>query len=224
MSFFRYEFGVRGQGGAYAFVKFDDSKPNAHVKPSSGKIEWEGTNQTYYYGDYYSFAIRGATDTSKGASYQAYVFDYKAIAIAFSWYGAKHYEYLYHENCVHLSKHYYDWPPSEFPTSTGLDPYLDHFVQMEVGTLAHYSGIYNGPDIIRIIAPGGVRDLGRPVHSGITIRITVRKTLDNFSFFADYGTEPSVAKYQDLVVSGHEYVPHFSMNFNIRHVYLEVYC
>ncbi|KAL1415410.1 hypothetical protein MTO96_006834 [Rhipicephalus appendiculatus] len=103
------------------------------------------------------------------------------------------------------------------------DPYLEHFVRMEVGTLANFSGIYNGPDEIRIIAPGGVRDLGRPVHSGITIRITVRKTLDNFTFLADYSTEPVVGSYRDLVLSGHEYLPRFSMNFNIRHVYLEVY-
>ncbi|KAL1446891.1 hypothetical protein MTO96_028708 [Rhipicephalus appendiculatus] len=63
---------------------------------------------------------------------------------------------------------------------------------------------------IRIMATGAVRDLGRPAHSGLTIRIAVRKTLHNFTFSTDYGTEPVVGKYQDLVVSGHEYVPRFS--------------
>ncbi|KAL3248300.1 hypothetical protein MRX96_056562 [Rhipicephalus microplus] len=101
-----------------------------------------------------------------------------------------------------------------------MDPYLNHFVQMEVGTVAHYSGIYTGPNEIAVVAPGGVRDLGRPKHSGTVIRIAIRKTLNNYTFFADYATEPVIGKYQDLVVSGHEYTPRFSMNFNIRHVYM----
>ncbi|KAL3184031.1 hypothetical protein MRX96_006343 [Rhipicephalus microplus] len=91
---------------------------------------------------------------------------------------------------------------------------------MEVGSIAHFSGIYSGPDEIRVISPGAVRDLGKPVHAGVSIRIAVTKTLNNFTFLADYATEPVVATYNDLVIVGHEFVPHFTMNFNIRHVYV----
>lgn len=219
-----YEHAI-GKGHAYALMKIDQSSGQAlsYAHPASkdsGISQREG--RYYSYGDYYSFAVRGAYDSVKHDSYQMVEFERILDAVAFSWYGVGHWETL-NGSCVHLSKHYYDWPPSKFPTSTGLDPYLRTFVIMEVGTLAHFSGIYNGPDEIRIIAEGGVQDLGRPVNSGITIRIAVRKTLNNFTFFADYNTDPVVGNYRDLVTSGHNYVPRFSMNFNIRHVYMEVY-
>lgn len=218
-----YEIAIGGSDRvAYALMKWYEYKPLALLKPSSGASFSKEGNQPYYYSDYYSFAVRARHDLANGPSYQTIEFETALNAVAFSWHGANHWETLQYGTNVHLSKHCYDDLASDFPAATGLDPYLN-FVQMEVGSIAHFSGIYSGPDEIRVISPGAVRDLGKPVHAGVSIRIAVTKTLNNFTFLADYATEPVVATYNDLVIVGHEFVPHFTMNFNIRHVYVEVY-
>ncbi|XP_070390882.1 uncharacterized protein [Dermacentor albipictus] len=103
------------------------------------------------------------------------------------------------------------------------DPFLNHFVLMEFGTIAHYTGEYIGTGEITVIAAGAVRDMGRPEHSGMTIRISIRKTLGRYIFFPDYLSRPVVAAFHDLVSTGHHYVPRFSKNFNVRQVHMEVF-
>lgn len=218
-----YEIAIGGRDRvAYALMKWSGNYPYALLKPSSGRAYYETGSEAHYYGDAYSFAIRARYDNSKGESYQTIIFESSLNAVAFSWYGATHWEILHSGSNVHLSKHIYVVSPFVLPLETGLDKILK-FVKMEIGTIAHYSGIYKGPSEIRVIAPGAVRDLARPVHSGITVRITVRKTMDYILFFADYATEPVVAQYRDLVTAGQDFVPHFTPNFNVRHVYVEVY-
>ncbi|XP_070390881.1 uncharacterized protein [Dermacentor albipictus] len=78
-------------------------------------------------------------------------------------------------------------------------------------------------DSITVIAAGAVRDMGRPEHSGMTIRISIRKTLGRYIFFPDYLSRPVVAAFHDLVSTGHHYVPRFSKNFNVRQVHMEVF-
>ncbi|KAL1415407.1 hypothetical protein MTO96_006831 [Rhipicephalus appendiculatus] len=81
----RYEHGV-GQGGGHAVMKWSGRNALSLEKPVSGDEKEQTGYQTYYYGDYYSFALRGAYDKSKGESYQTYEFEDKLYAMAFPWY------------------------------------------------------------------------------------------------------------------------------------------
>ncbi|KAL3224146.1 hypothetical protein MRX96_026728 [Rhipicephalus microplus] len=71
---------------------------------------------------------------------------------------------------------------------------------------------------IRIHAPGAVSDLGKPGISGISVKIGVRKNFKMFVFYADYGKGPVLASFGKLMNIGHNYVPRFSLNFNVRHI------
>ncbi|KAL1430191.1 hypothetical protein MTO96_015307 [Rhipicephalus appendiculatus] len=113
-----YEHAV-GQANAYALMKFNNGHGHSAARPISGNVADKDGSRAYYYGDYYSFAIRGEYGTRKEA-YQTFDFEDKLGAMEFPWYGAKHFEYLVKRSCVHLSKHFCDWPPADFPTSTGL--------------------------------------------------------------------------------------------------------
>ncbi|XP_070390879.1 uncharacterized protein [Dermacentor albipictus] len=138
--------------------------------------------------------------------------------------GVFHFETMHKGSIVHLSKHVaVEGGTERFPRSSGLDPFLNHFVLMEFGTIAHYTGEYIGTGEITVIAAGAVRDMGRPEHSGMTIRISIRKTLGRYIFFPDYLSRPVVAAFHDLVSTGHHYVPRFSKNFNVRQVHMEVF-
>lgn len=218
-----YEHAIAGSGGAYALIKFYNHKPLAVMQPRSGNSYSQEKNDWHGYGRFFSFAIRARGDSYYGQSFQCLVNNGSISAVAFPWSGVRHWETMRTGTNVHLSLHAGDEDNAQFPTSTGLDPYLKHFVSMEPGTIAHYTGIYNGSNEVTIIATGAVKDLGRPTNAGVTIRIAIRKTLDTYTFFPDYGTEPVVAALYNLVPSGHDYVPRFSNNFNIRHVYMEVY-
>ncbi|KAH7969102.1 hypothetical protein HPB52_014636 [Rhipicephalus sanguineus] len=117
-----------------------------------------------------------------------------------------------------LSTHFGDQSGVNFPTDSGLDAVVAGVVYMFPGSYAVYSGIYTGPDVIRINALGAVSDLGKPEISGIYVKIGVRKNLKMFVFYADYGSAPVLAPFGELMNSGHDYVPRFSLNFNVRHV------
>lgn len=218
-----YEHAIGGQQGAYALVKFYYNKPLAVMQPRSGNSYSQERNDYHGYGRFFTFAIRARDDSYYGQSFQCLVDNDSISAVAFPWSGVRHWETMRRGTNVHLSIHAGDEDGALFPTSTGLDPFLTHFVCMQTGTIAHYTGIYNGSNEIRIMATGAVKDLGRPKNAGVTIRIAIRKTLDTYTFFPDYGTEPVVAAFYNLLPSGHEYVPRFSNNFNIRQVYMEVY-
>ncbi|KAL1439585.1 hypothetical protein MTO96_010114 [Rhipicephalus appendiculatus] len=125
---------------------------------------------------------------------------------------------------VILSLHYGDYPPSVFPLDTGLDPLIPALVVMELGSYAVYDGIYSGSDAINVIAPGAVRDLGKPATSGVNVRIGIRKNLTMYVFVADYGSAPVAAPFAELVSGGgHAYIPRFTPNFNVRRVQIESY-
>ncbi|KAL3224144.1 hypothetical protein MRX96_026726 [Rhipicephalus microplus] len=98
------------------------------------------------------------------------------------------------------------------------DAIIAGVVYMFPGSYAVYSGIYTGPEVIRINAPGAVSDLGKPDISGIYVKIGVRKNLKMFVFYADYGNRPVLAPFGELMNTGHDYIPRFSLNFNVRHV------
>lgn len=125
---------------------------------------------------------------------------------------------------VLLSVHYGDYPPSEFPLDRGLDLIIPGIVIIELGSYAVYDGIYSGSDAISIIAPGAVRDLGKPATSGVNVRIGIRKNLTMYVFVADYGSAPVAAPFAELVSGGgHAYIPRFTPNFNIRRIQIESY-
>ncbi|XP_054933861.1 uncharacterized protein [Dermacentor andersoni] len=134
-----------------------------------------------------------------------------------------HEYFSYHGSHVILSVHFGSDDGAEFPISKGLDSVISGVVVMEPGSYAVYSGVYTGPDVIRVNAPGAVSDLGKPEVSGIFVKIGVRKNLKMYVFFADYGKKAVMAPFGELISSGHEFVPRFSMNFNVRHVLMESY-
>ncbi|XP_075543618.1 uncharacterized protein LOC142578084 isoform X2 [Dermacentor variabilis] len=217
----RYEHAIAG-GGAYCVVKFYQLKPIAVVKGSS--YGGEESNEVYGAGTFYTLAIRATKDSYYGESFGAIVDKQVLKYVAFSWSGISHWETIHRASMVQLSKHIGDEEgTTKFPTSTGLDPFLSHFVKMEVGSIAHYTGVYSGTSEVTVIAVGAVQDMGRPNRAGVTIRVSIRKTLDTYIFFPDYGSEPVVAAFDNLVSTGHHYVPRFSKNFSVRQVHMEVF-
>ncbi|XP_050033885.2 uncharacterized protein [Dermacentor andersoni] len=217
-----YEIAI-GNGRAFCLMKFSQLKP---LGATDGENKWSSDKNNHVYGPgtFYTFALRAITDSYYGESFQAIVEEEAVTHTTLLWKGASHWEIMQDGCMVHLSKHVGDEEgTTKFPTSTGLDPLLNHFVLMEVGTIAHYTGVYSGTSEVTVMAVGAVQDMGRPNHSGVTIRISIRKTLDTYIFFPDYGSEPVVAAFDDLVLTGHQYAPRFSKNFSVRQVHMEVF-
>ncbi|KAL1430192.1 hypothetical protein MTO96_015308 [Rhipicephalus appendiculatus] len=79
-----YEHAVGGKAGGFALMKWQHSKSFALAKPVSGDEAGQPGYRTYTYGDYYSFALRAASDKN-GEAYQMYEFDYKLLAMGFPW-------------------------------------------------------------------------------------------------------------------------------------------
>ncbi|XP_075730634.1 uncharacterized protein LOC142772319 [Rhipicephalus microplus] len=164
-----YEIAIGGSDKrSFALWKWNGNYAYAFLKPTSGDLLYSLGTKPYYYGDHYSFAIRAQSDGVRGAAYQTINYETVWNAVAFSWYGAFHWEIIGPGTNMHLSKHIYVTSPATLPMESGLDSILK-FVRMEIGTVAHYSGTYKGPSEIRVIAPGAVKDLARPVNSEITI-------------------------------------------------------
>ncbi|XP_070390872.1 uncharacterized protein [Dermacentor albipictus] len=216
-----YEHAI-ARGSDYCLIKFSKLKPIAYINAWS--YDSKKNDHVYGPGTFYTFAIRAIKDKEDRESFEAIVEEEAVKYGVISWSGVAHYEIIDKGKMVHLSQHVGDEEgTTKFPTSTGLDPYLNSFVSMEVGTIAHYTGVYSGTSEVRVNAVGAVQDMGRPNHSGVTIRISIRKTLLNYIFFSDYGSEPVVAPFGNLVSTGHRYAPRFSMNFSVRQVHMEVF-
>ncbi|XP_070392622.1 uncharacterized protein [Dermacentor albipictus] len=218
-----YEHGIGGiDGSKECKLKFSELKPLAVINGTG--FNSKENDHVYGSGAFYSFAIRAIKESYFGESFQAIVEEEAVNYAAFPWSGVHHWETMVDGKMVHLSKHIGDEEgTTKFPTSTGLDPFLTHFVLMEVGTVAHYTGVYSGKSEVTVMAVGKRLDMGRPSHSGVTIRISIRMTLDAYIFFPDYGSEPVVAEYDNLVSTGDQYAPRFSKNFSVRQVHMEVF-
>ncbi|XP_065310147.1 uncharacterized protein [Dermacentor albipictus] len=219
-----YEHAIGNESGAYSLMKFYDLKPLAVVHSMGGGSDSKPKEEVYGSGTFYTFAIRAIKDKKSRESFEAIV-DKEALDYAvFPWSGVSHWETIQKGKMVHLSKHIGDEEgTTKFQTSTGLDPYLNHFVLMEVGTIAHYTGVYSGTSEVTVKAVGAVQDMGRPNRSGVTIRISIRKTILNYIFLTNYGSKPVVAPFENLVSTGHGYAPRFSENFSVRQVHMEVF-
>ncbi|XP_070390868.1 uncharacterized protein [Dermacentor albipictus] len=218
-----YEHGIGGiDESKECKLKFSELKPLAVI---NGKgFNSKENDHVYGSGAFYSFAIRAIKESYFGESFQAIVEEEAVNYAAFPWSGVHHWETMVDGKMVHLSKHIGDEEgTTKFPTSTGLDPFLKHFVSMEVGTVAHYTGVYSGTSEVTVMAVGKRLDMGRPSHSSVTIRISIRMTLDAYIFFPDYGSEPVVAELDNLVSTGDQYAPRFSKNFSVRQVHMEVF-
>nr|XP_054926675.1 uncharacterized protein LOC129384965 isoform X2 [Dermacentor andersoni] len=203
-----YEHAI-GNGVAYALMKFVQLKPAAVLRGPSGFPYGTEKKEFYGPGTFYTFAIRAIRESYFGESFQAMVDQQPLNYVIFPWSGVSHWETMKDGYMVHLSKHVGDEVgTTKFPRTTGLDPFLNHFIMMEVGTIAHYTGEYIGTgdkndfllkalrntkgvtlllDVagITVMAVGAVRDMGRPNESGVTIRISIRKTLGR-----RYSTKP----------------------------------
>lgn len=213
-------------GNGYAFLKFaQNNTVTAVVKDSKGNIYYPGGTSRYYTGDHFTFAVRSryhsGLDKNTLEPIEGQYIHYTAL-LDFA--QLKVHEYFAnHGSHVIMSVHFGDDPGADFPFATGLDPIIAGVVVMEPGSYAVYTGVYTGPDAIRVNAPGAVSDLGKPGVSGIVVKIGVRKNLQTYLFFADYGKQTVMAPFGELGSSGHQYVPRFSMNFNVRHVLMESY-
>ncbi|XP_070390876.1 uncharacterized protein [Dermacentor albipictus] len=170
-----YEHAI-GRGRAHCLIKFSELKPIAYIKNKTYRSK--KNNHVYGPGTFFTFAIRAIKDSYYGESFEAIVEEEAVNYGVFPWSGVSHWETMVKGKMVHLSKHIGDEEgTTKFPTSTGLDPYLNNFVLMEVGTVAHYTGEYSGTSEVTVMAVGAVRDMGRPNQSRVTIRISIRKSL-----------------------------------------------
>ncbi|XP_070392281.1 uncharacterized protein [Dermacentor albipictus] len=206
-----YEHGIRN-GVRYAKVIFSGLKARAVLRQARNTEYGTTTNYVYGPGTTYTFAIRAILESYFGESLQAIVEEEAVRFVRCPWSGVFHFETMHKGSIMHLSKHV-----------AVEDPFLNHFVLMEVGTIAHYTGEYIGTGDITVMAAGTVEHMGRPNQSGVTIRISIRKTLGRYIFFPDYGSVPVVAAFHSLVSTGHHYVPRFSKNFSVRQVHMEVF-
>ncbi|XP_077520211.1 uncharacterized protein LOC144130061 isoform X2 [Amblyomma americanum] len=209
--------------GAYAIMKFSRQKPYALLAPAAGRSFDKTGNVSLSPGDFYSVAIRTATDRTYGQSHVAMFMEQSLEAVAFSWSGAKIANYNGQGGCVQLSTHFCDNDASAgFPVNEGLHQNLPSFVRLDLGTYLLYTGIYQGSGPIRLYRPrGAVPDLKNPSQTGIIVRVGIRVTLESFVLTTDYGSTPVVASFKELVQSGYNYIPRFESNFNVRHVLIE---
>ncbi|XP_065309613.1 uncharacterized protein [Dermacentor albipictus] len=214
-------------GGGYAVLKFsDEDTVTAVVQDNDGNKYFPTGTSKYYPGDPFSFGVRSKynrrLDRSTLEPMENEYVHYNAI-LTFN--ALKAHEY-FSSNGSHviLSVHFGSDDRAVFPVSKGLDSVISGVVVMQPGSYAVYTGVYTGPDVIRVNAPGAVSDLGKPDVSGVYVKIGVRKNLKMYVFFPDYGKKAVMAPFGELVSTGHQFVPRFSMNFNVRHVFMESYC
>lgn len=213
-------------GNGHVLMKFEkDSRITAVVQDNKGNIAYPRGGTSYSNGDYFSFAARtrynGGLDKDTIEPLENEYVHYETV-LPFS--SVKiHEHFSNYGSHLLMSTHFGDESGRNFPIDSGLDAIIAGVVYMFPGSYAVYSGIYTGPEVIRINAPGAVSDLGKPDISGIYVKIGVRKNLKMFVFYADYGNRPVLAPFGELMNTGHDYIPRFSLNFNVRHVVVESY-
>ncbi|XP_070392295.1 uncharacterized protein [Dermacentor albipictus] len=190
-----YEHAIGNESGAYSLMKFYDLKPLAVVHSMGGGSDSKPKEEVYGSGTFYTFAIRAIKDKKSRESFEAIV-DKEALDYAvFPWSGS-----VFEPLCFDGSRY----------NST-----LHRGIQRHERSFLFYR--------VTVKAVGAVQDMGRPNRSGVTIRISIRKTILNYIFLTNYGSKPVVAPFENLVSTGHGYAPRFSENFSVRQVHMEVF-